>query len=1027
MNIIQNVLLLALVVILVAGFYAWLSPTFEKITQVKKPEIIRISIEGVKPIYNDDELVGVRIYYHTTSKKYQKVPVTLIAKLGNQVISFQDILIEISPNKPKYIDLDLNSDFVLFLRKYLSDLNYRTNIKIEMLGPGLYSNIGSIELKPQPYLTVIPIFPKGTVDEHVDFKWELNKDALCTLYVDSSEYTVPCKKPTCYYYLWVPSGEHYWRVKCDTGDENFTTNLIYFKTTNSAPDVILYSPKDNDVLDNNVYVHFYVDMDSNCSIIVDDTSIKTLNDVNGDIETYINIPSGKHTFKIECEKNSVVGDSNEITIYVLYTKTITVYNNENFEIYDYQLYYYFDDSGSYNYKDLNFYQTYYQKYWKIINPSKRMVINDKNLISALIFSNVKITKEDGTIIKYEIIPKLCPEGWLYYNGSCYIIIPKNYFEDANNLCKRLGGHLVTISNKYENEFVRRIKNGSNSWIGLKQDPGATSPTDGWNWINGESLDYTNWNPGEPNDMDNSENHQEDYGEIYNSGYWNDIYDNYQVGVCEKEIDINFPDHVILILEDVDSNIFIYLDRNSYYSDYYMGKKYYPGTFADYYTAKQNCENLGYELPIIEQLYDISRIVDKNEIWINNNDLENEDEFIWYGFWNSGEPNNWNNIEDLTELYPSGLMNDIYYSNGATIEKNYYVCEEKINPCPNGWIFFNNSCYLRSNTTKTYNSAKTFCNNNGSHLVDINSPEEAIFLSLRFKDGWVNSGGFLKGGFIHSDDGYKHYAICEKELDFNIEEYSKKVTKKLPYIIESTDLTGAYIWIKIDYLKPGQNEIILKYGNPFYENDYNYSDVFDLYEDFNNYNARWFSYGNCSYDGTWLILTNNGGNCGIISKDYIQTFNRIIEFEYNISGSADGMTVGIIPSEHPYNIFGLPTGGDLGILKQSIGTYFVFDLYQNPGEPSTPYIGIKTVIKEEGISESTMDYKEVDFRNSTHKAKIKIKGNKVVFDAEVGNLTGNILLNPQRLKLFIAGTTGALTSTQKIKHLIVRKNANVTYS
>ena len=54
------------------------------------------------------------------------------------------------------------------------------------------------------------------------------------------------------------------------------------------------------------------------------------------------------------------------------------------------------------------------------------------------------------------------------------------------------------------------------WIGLRQDVNGAEPDEGWGWVTGESLDFTNWNDPEPNNVGN-----EDCGELTANGPWND--------------------------------------------------------------------------------------------------------------------------------------------------------------------------------------------------------------------------------------------------------------------------------------------------------------------------------------------------------------------------------------------------------------------------------------------------------------------------------------------------------------------------
>ena len=74
----------------------------------------------------------------------------------------------------------------------------------------------------------------------------------------------------------------------------------------------------------------------------------------------------------------------------------------------------------------------------------------------------------------------------------------------------LGGHLVTIDDANENQWILEtfcpLLGSENLWTGLYQDldePGCApncEPDQGWKWISGESVVYTNWGGGEPNNL-----------------------------------------------------------------------------------------------------------------------------------------------------------------------------------------------------------------------------------------------------------------------------------------------------------------------------------------------------------------------------------------------------------------------------------------------------------------------------------------------------------------------------------------------
>ena len=104
------------------------------------------------------------------------------------------------------------------------------------------------------------------------------------------------------------------------------------------------------------------------------------------------------------------------------------------------------------------------------------------------------------------------------NGSTYYRLSNSNWTCAEAAAVALGGHLVTINDPAENDFVlNTFANAPGSgrvWIGFTdRDSEGT-----FSWISGQPSGYTNWSPGEPNNAGGSEN----YALMYSgNGLWND--------------------------------------------------------------------------------------------------------------------------------------------------------------------------------------------------------------------------------------------------------------------------------------------------------------------------------------------------------------------------------------------------------------------------------------------------------------------------------------------------------------------------
>ena len=133
-----------------------------------------------------------------------------------------------------------------------------------------------------------------------------------------------------------------------------------------------------------------------------------------------------------------------------------------------------------------------------------------------------------------------------YNGSNYYLseIPGSWTE-ADSICNANGGHLVTISDSIENNFIYSISSEYYIWIGLYQNlnsPTFSEPIGGWEWVTGESLNYTNWNSNEPNNggVFNEENNALMYSSSTNNpGSWNDAYDTDDTNYTPENQNIYF--------------------------------------------------------------------------------------------------------------------------------------------------------------------------------------------------------------------------------------------------------------------------------------------------------------------------------------------------------------------------------------------------------------------------------------------------------------------------------------------------------
>jgi hypothetical protein len=110
------------------------------------------------------------------------------------------------------------------------------------------------------------------------------------------------------------------------------------------------------------------------------------------------------------------------------------------------------------------------------------------------------------------------------NGHTYYLLDSSDWTNAENAAVGLGGHLATINDLAENNWIwDRWGTNRNLWIGLYDpiigDGGGTQHAADFVWTSGDSSNYRNWRPGEPNGDDYTYVLAKGLG---GGGQWNDI-------------------------------------------------------------------------------------------------------------------------------------------------------------------------------------------------------------------------------------------------------------------------------------------------------------------------------------------------------------------------------------------------------------------------------------------------------------------------------------------------------------------------
>lgn len=125
---------------------------------------------------------------------------------------------------------------------------------------------------------------------------------------------------------------------------------------------------------------------------------------------------------------------------------------------------------------------------------------------------------------------MIPADAVEYEGRYYKVYNESLsWNEAKDACEDLGGHLATITSTQEQAFLSDYVYEAGKycyWLG------GHKTDDGWQWVTGEEMNYTNWSMGEPNAQTDGENYLHLFATEWIGvtgmrwvGEWNDASDN----------------------------------------------------------------------------------------------------------------------------------------------------------------------------------------------------------------------------------------------------------------------------------------------------------------------------------------------------------------------------------------------------------------------------------------------------------------------------------------------------------------------
>lgn len=93
------------------------------------------------------------------------------------------------------------------------------------------------------------------------------------------------------------------------------------------------------------------------------------------------------------------------------------------------------------------------------------------------------------------IPTRYKETAAEFNGRFYAFVShRDTWSKAQRQCKKMNGHLATVTSRAENDFLYALSHGEGGWLGSTHDPDAET---GWSWVTGEPFSFQHWRNDRP--------------------------------------------------------------------------------------------------------------------------------------------------------------------------------------------------------------------------------------------------------------------------------------------------------------------------------------------------------------------------------------------------------------------------------------------------------------------------------------------------------------------------------------------------
>lgn len=245
-----------------------------------------------------------------------------------------------------------------------------------------------------------------------------------------------------------------------------------------------------------------------------------------------------------------------------------------------------------------------------------------------------------------------------FGEACFYLSQRRAtFSDGQSVCEEIGGNLVSIHSKKENEFIGGLTD-EGLWIGLNDE----NEEGEFQWTDGSSVKYTSWGPGEPN------NKGDEHCTFYRpeTQDWNDIdcFTSKLLFVCRRGLEVPLEKGC----------------PRGWTKNKDTGKCYFVSQFAvPFAIARARCQLADARADVVvprneKENQFVKELIAGKRSWLGLTDTHSEGNFVDkdgveadYTAWRTEEPNNLSE-EHCVEMYNDGLWND-----NKCDEKFHYVC------------------------------------------------------------------------------------------------------------------------------------------------------------------------------------------------------------------------------------------------------------------------------------------------------------------------------------------------------------------